>query len=150
MTKNKKTKNKSQDTGFQTFGQRVRTIRNCLKLTQKEFCKGLGITSQHLSDIELDIKKPCHDFFFNMITVYHVNVHFLLIGKGAIFLAEEKKEEIAPGIFKTGDHYIDTFLYHFFNTEMVRFNALFNFSKLVRDEQINLDQNLLKEDEKIK
>ena len=86
-------KNMSEEVN-KTFGSRVREIRTRLGLTQGDFGRGLGISIQHLSDIESDKKKPCHDFFYHMAKEYRINLNYLLLGEGAMFVGD--KELIPP------------------------------------------------------
>jgi transcriptional regulator with XRE-family HTH domain len=123
-----------------TFGSRVREIRTRLGLTQGEFGRGLGISIQHLSDIELDKKKPCHDFFYHMAKVYRINLYYLLLGEGAMFAGE--KESTPPEGIKTGNPDVDNFLKYFFTTDIVKFDALRSFSILMVAEGDRINKSL--------
>jgi len=133
-----------------TFGGRVRAIRKSLKMNQEDFAPELKISSQHLSDIELDKSKPCHDFFYNIVKNYQVNLYYLLFGEGEMFGGVN--EDIAPDIkqIKTGDKNIDLFLYYFFNSPMVHSYLMFQFRKIYGEsnEAIKKDIENLAEDEK--
>jgi transcriptional regulator with XRE-family HTH domain len=122
-----------------TFGKRVRAIRKRLELTQTEFCRGVGISIQHLSDIELDKKKPCHDFFYNMGKAFKVNLNWLVLGEGETFLGE--KGLTSPRLLKTGNPDVDNFLKHFFTSDIVKFDALLSFSKLQDTERRRFNGN---------
>ena len=132
-----------------TFGSRVRAIRKSLKLNQEDFAPHLKISSQHLSDIELDKSKPCHDFFYNIVKNYQVNPFYLLFGEGEMFCSsKEKKEDIKK--IKTGDKEVDLFLYYFFNSPMVHSYLMFQFRKIYGEsnEAIKKDIENREEDEK--
>ena len=73
-----------------TFGSPVREIRIRLELTQSDFGRGLGISLQHLSDIESNRKKPSHDFFYHMVKDYRINLNYLLLGEGEMFLGDKE------------------------------------------------------------
>jgi transcriptional regulator with XRE-family HTH domain len=122
-----------------TFGERVRAIRKQLELNQTDFGRGLGISIQHLSDIELDKKKPCHDFFYNMVMTFKVNLNYLVMGMGEIFLGETG---LAPTQrAKTGNPDVDVFLEYFFKSNIVKFHTLLAFSKLMDEEGDRIRKN---------
>jgi transcriptional regulator with XRE-family HTH domain len=133
-----------------TFGSRVRAIRKSLKMNQEDFAPQLKISSQHLSDIELDKSKPCHDFFYNIVKNYHVNPFYLLFGEGEMFGGSNEKIEDIKKI-KTGDKDDDLFLYYFFNSPMVHSYLMFQFRKIYGEsnEAIKKDIENRAEDEKI-
>ena len=123
-----------------TFGGRVRAIRKRLGLTQTDFGRGLVISLPHLSDIELEKKKPCHDFFYHMVKVYRVNINYLLLGEGGMFLGE--RELPLTERLKTGNPDVDVFLHYFFRNDIVKFNALLAFSKLMDEDGARIKKNL--------
>jgi len=133
-----------------TFGSRVRAIRKSLKMNQEDFAPGLKMSSQHLSDIELDKSKPCHDFFYNIVKNYQVNPHYLLFGKGEMFGGV--KEEIVPDFkkIKTGDMHVDEFLYYFFNSPLVHNYLMYQFRTLFSEKKTVIIDDIAKaeEDEK--
>jgi transcriptional regulator with XRE-family HTH domain len=146
MAKVKKEKKPVQDN---TFGSRVRAIRKSLKLNQEDIAPQLKISSQHLSDIELDKSKPCHDFFYNIVKNYQVNPFYLLFGEGEMFCGSKEKIEDIKKI-KTGDKEVDLFLYYFFNSPMVYSYLMFQFRKIYGEsnEVIKKDIENREEDEK--
>jgi transcriptional regulator with XRE-family HTH domain len=133
-----------------TFGSRVRAIRKSLKLKQEDFTPQLKISSQHLSDIELDKSKPCHDFFYNIVKNYQVNPFYLLFGEGEMFVGNNEKIDDIKKI-KTGNKDDDLFLYYFFNSPMVHSYLMFQFRKIYGEsnEAIKKDIENREEDEKI-
>ena len=147
MVKSKKEK-KSEPAN--TFGGRVRAVRKSLRMNQEDFAPELKISSQHLSDIELDKSKPCHDFFYNIVKNYHVNLYYLLFGEGEMF--GDVNEEIAPDVqkIKTGDKNIDLFLYYFFNSPLVHNYLLYQFRTLYNEKKTVIMDDIVnaEEDEK--
>ena len=139
MAKSKKVK---KPVPGNNFGSRVRAIRKSLKMTQEEFVQGLKISTTHLSEIELEKSKPGHDFFYNMVKNYNVNLYYLLFGEGEMFAA---REEIIADVkkMKTGDKNIDDFLYYFFNSPMVNSYILFHFRKLYNDDKSGIMKDML-------
>ena len=78
------------------FGQRVRAIRKALELSQKDFAGPLEISGTFLSEIENGKYKPGYDFFYNILTKFNVNLHYLMTGTGEMFNPVIKAAQ--PGI----------------------------------------------------
>ena len=117
------------------FGKHVREVRDALNLKQKEFSQGLGISVQHLSDIERGKKKTCLDFFFKMVKVYNVNLNYLLMGEGEMFLQETaNNQELLKG-FAANNPDVKEFLYYFANSSMVHYHVLSDFRKFFNAEE---------------
>ncbi|HLP44559.1 MAG TPA: helix-turn-helix transcriptional regulator [Candidatus Kapabacteria bacterium] len=76
------------------FGQRVRDIRKAKGLSQKDFAGALDISGTFLSEIENGKYKPGYEFFYNILSKFKVNLHFLLAGTGEMFNPEIKPVEI--------------------------------------------------------
>ncbi len=78
------------------FGKRIKQVLKHLKLTQKESAARLGISIASLSEIENDKYKPGHDFFYNMVKEFKVNLYYLYFGKGDMFIGiKEGGKEVA-------------------------------------------------------
>ncbi len=117
------------------FGKHVRKVRKALHLKQKEFSRGLGISFQHLSDIERGKKGTSLDFFFKMLTVYNVNLNYLLLGEGEMFLREiDNNQELLKG-FAANNPDVKEFLYYFVNSSMVHYHVLSDFRKFFNAEE---------------
>jgi len=131
-----------------TFGSRVRAIRKSLKMNQEDFAPGLKMSSQHLSDIELDKSKPCHAFFYNIVKNYQVNPYYLLFGDGEMFGGGNENIETDIKKIKTGDKNLDEFLYYFFKSPLVhnyllyQFRTLYNEKKtVIMDDIVNAEED---------
>ena len=118
-----------------TFGRRVNAIRESLKLKQEDMAPSLGLSATRLSEIENDKSRPCHDFFYNIVKNFNVNLYYLLFGEGEMFgvgnmeiLKDVKK-------IKTGDKNIDEFLYFFFNSPIVYNYIMYQFHMLYGEKQ---------------
>ncbi len=90
---------------LKAFGRRVKHIRSQLKLTQKNFARGLGISDARLSDIESGKGSPTFPFFFNISAIYRVSADYLLAGEGDLFLAPELRRSVED---VTGPLAVDT------------------------------------------
>ena len=146
MAKSKKAKKPGQ---ANSFGSRVNAIRKTLKMSQKNFVKDLEISATHLSEIELDKSKPGHDFFYNIINIYHANPYYLLFGEGEMF--GEGREKMVTDVkkMKTGDKIIDEFLYYFFNSPMAHSYLIYHFRKLLNDENQAIMKDLASSREEV-
>ena len=123
------------------FGKHVREVRDALNLKQEEFSQGLGICFQHLSDIERGKKGTGLDFFFKMLTVYNVNLNYLLLGEGEMFLYEScNNQELLKG-FAANNPDVKEFLYYFVNSSIVHYHVLADFRKL-----LNAEEKAIKDD----
>jgi transcriptional regulator with XRE-family HTH domain len=103
----------------ETFGDRLRKIRQHLKLKQKEFAAGLGMSSPALSEIENGKYKPGHYFLYNIVKIHKVNLYYLLFGEGEMFL---ESLSIGGGISR----------YLVSHPEMKRFNWYFERSPILQ------------------
>jgi len=150
MARAKKGKKEKKTGPANTFGIRVKAIRESLKILQEEMAPGLGISATRLSEIENDKSKPCHDFFYNIVKNFNVNLYYLFFGEGEMF--GEGREEMVTNVkkIKTGDKNIDEFLYFFFNSPMVYNYVLYHFRMLYGEKKaiIMNDIENLTEDEK--
>lgn len=63
------------------LGKRIRTRRELLGLTQQELATILGVTSQHISAIEKDVRVPSLDFLVKLTETFGVSIDFLVSGK---------------------------------------------------------------------
>ncbi len=66
-------------------GERIRRIRDKLGLMQKDFAGELGISAPTLSDLESGRSRPGFDILVKLSERFHVNVYFVLFGKGEMF-----------------------------------------------------------------
>jgi transcriptional regulator with XRE-family HTH domain len=91
----------------------------------------LSITPPTLSDIENGKTKPGFDFFYNLMTMYGVNVDYLLLGEGKAFRGDE--DEGFAGKFGNIklDEDMEEFLTFVFGSRFVRFRFLSDFRQLM-------------------
>jgi transcriptional regulator with XRE-family HTH domain len=90
------------------FGKRLKKIRKHLRLSQREFAKGLGMSKSFICDIELGSSRAGFNFFFNISKVYNVNLVYLIHGEGEMFSTIYAKKslgnkEIGEPIDSIGD-----------------------------------------------
>ena len=84
-------------------GNRLKKIRNSLKLSQEEFGKQIGLTRAAIAAVEADNNKFSQDVLCKLILTFDVNINYLLVGKGNMFNAsefEQVKDELALEVRK--------------------------------------------------
>ena len=64
------------------FGQRIRQVRENLRLQQKEFAAGLGKSESYICQIEKGNANPTFEFFHELASKYNVSMDYLFYGKG--------------------------------------------------------------------
>ena len=72
---------------LKAIGMRIKEVRKLLRLSQNDMAEGLGITSNHLSEIESGKTNPTAVLFLNLAYVYNANVGYLFHGTGEPLLS---------------------------------------------------------------
>ena len=67
-----------------TLGEKIKSRRRELKLTQQELAKALAVTSQHISAIEQDKRAPSLASLTRIAEELGVSVDYLITGKDSI------------------------------------------------------------------
>lgn len=67
-----------------TVGQRMRTRRQALELTQQELAKGTGLSPQHISAIEQDKRAPSLPSLAKLAEELGVTIDYLVTGKEGV------------------------------------------------------------------
>jgi len=135
-----------------TFGQRVKETRKRLKLMQKEFAEKLEIADTTLSDIETGKHKPGYDFYYNIVSVYNVNLYYLFFGKGEMFLNPNSFSQDFTFAIDGDDSEISRdvreFFHYFSRSKLVRYMILGYFRKILHSENeaISIDMNSLNQE----
>jgi len=125
-----------------TLGDRVREVRHELAMTQAEFAEKLDLSAAALSEIENDKYKPGHDFFYNMVKEFKVNLYYLYFGKGDMFIGikEGGKEVVADFAVKNSE--VEKFLWYFERSPIVQYFILGQFRRFFRKEQEEIEQDI--------
>ncbi len=63
------------------LGQRVRGRRQAMKLTQRQLARALGVTPQHISAVEQDLRSPSLPSLARLAQELGVTVDYLVTGK---------------------------------------------------------------------
>jgi len=83
---------------------RIKTVREALNLSQREFGEKLGVSRDVISNIEYNRVKPKELLLRHICQLYRVNENWLKTGEGEMFLDDPKeisKFEEALKIFKS-------------------------------------------------
>lgn len=83
---------------------RIKAIRNALKLSQREFGEKLGVSRDVISNIEYGRVLPKKLLLRHICQLYKINEHWLETGEGEMFdenPEENSKLDEALNIFKT-------------------------------------------------
>jgi transcriptional regulator with XRE-family HTH domain len=125
----------------ETFGYRLRQIRQHLRLKQKEFAEGLGISSPSLSEIENGKYKPGHDFLYNIVKAYDVNLYYLLFGEGEMFL---EPLSVGSGLSRyTGSNpEMKRFIWYFERSPILQHFILGQFRRYMNDERDTIERDV--------
>jgi DNA-binding XRE family transcriptional regulator len=70
------------------INERYAYIRKNLSLNRKQFAYSIDIAPQISGDIELGKREPSRDVLIKLATTHNVNINWLLLGKGPVFLRE--------------------------------------------------------------
>jgi transcriptional regulator with XRE-family HTH domain len=68
-----------------SINERLKQIRQTLKLTQAQFCKGIFLTSGHYAGVELGNRRVNERIIKLVSTIYGVREGFLRTGQGTMF-----------------------------------------------------------------
>jgi len=94
-------------------GKRIQAVRHHFKMLQKDFADALGVSNSSLSDMENGAIKPRYELIINMALKYRVNMNYLILGTGKMFLDEE--ENSLPIEIKPENQYFAKYLLDYIN-----------------------------------
>lgn len=67
-----------------TIGERIRTRRRALELTQEQLAQAIGLTPQHISAIEMDKRAPSLASLGKLAVELGITIDYLVAGKEGI------------------------------------------------------------------
>jgi transcriptional regulator with XRE-family HTH domain len=67
-----------------SLGERIRSRRQALKMTQQELAQALGLTAQHVSAIEQNKRTPSLSFLAKAAEELGVSIDYLVSGKEGV------------------------------------------------------------------
>ena len=125
----------------ETFGNRLRQIRQRLMMKQKEFARSLGISEPSMSEIENGKYKPGHNFLYNIVKTHKVNLYYLLFGEGEMFLESLSVGGVLSPHFASNPE-IKRFLYYFERSPILQHFILGQYRRYMNDERENIERDV--------
>ncbi|MDQ1353037.1 MAG: Helix-turn-helix protein [Acidobacteriota bacterium] len=77
--------NKKQDQKLVAIGQRVKAVRESLRLSQREMAASLNTSASYLSEIEGGKANPGPGFFLGLSDAYNVSIEYIFHGEVEMF-----------------------------------------------------------------
>lgn len=77
-----------------TTGERIRTLRKELKMSQNDFGTRIGLASNTITNYETDRRNPSNQVIELICREFNVNEEWLRTGKGEMFLPLDREDEI--------------------------------------------------------
>jgi len=74
--------------------KRLKEFRTALNMQQGEFAREMNVLQQQLSKYERGENKPSADFLVKLAQKFGLNLNWLLLGRGAMFLEDCEGEII--------------------------------------------------------
>jgi transcriptional regulator with XRE-family HTH domain len=131
-----------------TLGERLKQVRQRLKLKQSDLAEKLNISGPALSEIENDKYKPGHDFFYHAAKEFNINLYFLLLGEGDMFTNPGSGYSSGLTRYAASNSEVSKFLWYFEHSPIVQYFILGQFRRFFQKEkkEIELDiENYKKE-----
>jgi len=148
MTKDKDNQNDKQmkDEFLEEFGQRLKEIRQKLKLLQKDFAAGLEVSGSFLSEIEKGKTNPGFDVLRKIYINYHVNLHYLMDGSGEPFVDETQVAYRAVSTTISGPdrEKLDELLFYIEKAPVVRYAVYEFFSNYLYKNKGMIEEDMQK------
>jgi DNA-binding XRE family transcriptional regulator len=125
-----------------TIAGRIKSIRETLRLTQKELSQKIDVSITYICDVENAKYKPNCDFLENISCVFNVNLYWLLYGQGEMFLD--------PAILlggQVGKYYVETgevrnFLWYYQRSAIVQHSTMAHFYTLLIQQKQNIEKEI--------
>jgi len=75
-----------------TINERIKELRNTLKLSQRAFAKAIYVSNGYLAGIELGHNEVKNRLVHLISSAFSVNKHWLLTGEGRMFNSTQKEK----------------------------------------------------------
>jgi len=79
---------------LEQVGNRLKTIRKALNLSQKDFAAGLNISASYLSEIESGKTRPGFNFIDLIYRKHNINPSWFLEEEGEMFLTTDNSRRV--------------------------------------------------------
>ena len=88
-----------------SISSRIKAVRKVLKISQRDFCKGIYLSHSFYAKIETGTRQPNERVYELISNKYNVNKEWLIAGKGDMFSASPPDVELEQlvGIIKELD-----------------------------------------------
>jgi len=131
-----------------TIAGRVKSMRETLKLTQRELSQKINVSTASICDVEKGKYKPNCDFLENIASTFNVNLYWLLYGQGEMFL----DPAILLGV-QSGKYYIKTdevrnFLWYYQRSAIVQHSTMAHFYTLLIQQKQNIEKEIREYEDK--
>jgi transcriptional regulator with XRE-family HTH domain len=77
-----------------SVSSRIKAVRKTLKISQREFCKGIYLSHSFYAKIETGTRQPNERVYELISNKYNVNKEWLITGKGGMFSASPPDVEL--------------------------------------------------------
>ncbi|MGE5343263.1 MAG: helix-turn-helix domain-containing protein [Candidatus Omnitrophota bacterium] len=123
------------------FGNRLNEVRQKLNLSESQFAKTLNLSTTQISEIENGEFEPEYDFFYGILTEFHVNLDFLLFGEAPMFKDDRQPEtDATEWIPETEDE--KNFAFHLKNSRYVKYHILSEFLRFKMENESFIEQEM--------
>jgi len=106
------------------IGNRIKEIRNALKLKQKEFAEKLEVSPPSLSEIETGKYNLSSESLIKLVKEYSVNLYYLLLGEGEMFVEADTRMLTQFEKFAVNAEDVREFLYYFQRSAILQYYIL--------------------------
>lgn len=79
---------------MKSIGERIRSVRKNLGLSQVEFAKGINISRQQIGLLEKDERTLTDRTLNDMVREYGISRDYILTGEGEMFIDLDKSSEV--------------------------------------------------------
>jgi len=126
------------------IGNRIKEIRNALKLKQKEFSEKLDVSPPSLSEIETGKYNPSMDFVIKLAKNHNVNLCYLLLGEGEMFVDPNLSLFSSIEKFAVNIDDVKEFLYYFQRSHIIQYYILNQFQAKMITEKDVIEKDIAK------
>jgi len=135
-----------KDEFLEEFGQRLKEIRQQLKLLQKDFAAGLEVSGSFLSEIEKGKTNPGFDVLRKIYVNYNVNLHYLMDGSGRPFVDQMRAVSASVSTIISGPdrEKLEELFYYIENAPVVRYAVYEFFSNYLYKNKGMIEEDMQK------
>lgn len=127
---------------FPAICQRFKTIREALRLNQKQMAKEMGVSPASISEIEQGNNKPRHDIIYNLTAKYSINIDYLLHGKGEMFIRGVVERSIIPEVYGEHTEFLKEFLRCFKESTLIRYAMIAYIQRYLLENETIIERDI--------